>query len=266
MGRRQRTARGRFTGGELPFHARADERMSLDRQDQEPRSKRVTRMRPLTDKQSDYMASIRGSILTFGLGDAGTGKSYCSVGLACEMLADGSIEKILITRPAVEAGEDMGFLPGEISDKFAPYFAPVLDILNERLGASFVTYAIRAEKIVALPLAYMRGHTFKDAFVIMDEAQNTTPSQMKMFLTRMGENVKCVVNGDATQSDLAPGTVSGLEDAVYRFRGHRDVGIIRFERADVVRSGFCMDVLDAYSNHDRSAEVDVVPLPKFITG
>jgi phosphate starvation-inducible PhoH-like protein len=243
MARKHRNAR-RHEVGELPFNGRVDERMTVA-EPQPPGAKRVARIKPLTDRQADYLLSIRSSILTFGTGDAGTGKSYCATALACEMLTDKHIDKIIITRPAVEADEDLGYLPGEISEKFAPYLAPIQDILNERLGPSFATYCLRNQKIIAMPLAYMRGHTFKDAFIILDEAQNTTPGQMKMFLTRIGEDAKVVVNGDITQSDI--NGRSGLEDALYRFQDHKDVGIVHFERSDVVRSGFCMDVLDAYS-------------------
>lgn len=186
------------------------------------------------------------------------------------MLKEKSIEKIIITRPAVEADEDLGFLPGDISEKFAPYFAPVLDILHKRLGEGFTTYAIRRGKIVAMPLAFMRGHSFENTFVILDEAQNTTPKQMKMFLTRMGEGTKCVVEGDIDQSDIVG--PNGLEDVLYRFGNHGSVSVTRFERSDIVRSGFVQDVIEAYEKPPRSnvsvavSVPDGARLPASITG
>lgn len=154
------------------------------------------------------------------------------------------IDKIIITRPAVEAGESLGFLPGEIEDKFDPYLQPFRDVLNERLGKSFVEYMLKIGRIEAAPLAYMRGRTFKRAFVILDEAQNTTPNQMKLFLTRIGHDCKVVVNGDIRQKDIHG--QSGLDDAVKRISHIPSVKCVRFTRQDVVRSGLVQEIVEAY--------------------
>lgn len=200
---------------------------------------------PRTPSQSQYIRAIKNHCLTFGLGPAGTGKSYCAGALAAEAMQNGQVERIIITRPAVEAGENLGFLPGDLDEKFAAYIDAFRDILNERLGAGTVKYLMRHGRIVAAPLAYMRGRTFKeDTFVILDEAQNTTPSQMKMFLTRIGEDCKVVINGDIQQSDIKG--PNGLADAVKRLNGLTDVAIHTFDRADIVRSGLVRDVIDRY--------------------
>ena len=198
-----------------------------------------------TPAQRKYINAIRHHCLTFGLGPAGTGKSYCAGALAAEYLQSGQIERIIITRPAVEAGEKLGFLPGDLDEKFAAYIDAFRDILNERLGEGTVNYNIRHGRIVAAPLAYMRGKTFKDGtFVILDEAQNTTPEQMKMFLTRIGEECKVVINGDINQSDIhGP---NGLADAVNRMKELRQVYIHKFDRDDIVRSGLVREIIDRY--------------------
>lgn len=198
-----------------------------------------------TPSQQQYINAIRTHSLTFGIGPAGTGKSYCAGALAAEALESGRIERIILTRPAVEAGEKLGFLPGELEDKFAVYIDPFRDILNERLGRGVVDYCLRHGRIVGAPLAYMRGKTFSDnAFVILDEAQNTTPLQMKMFLTRIGEDCRVVINGDIRQSDIHG--ANGLEDALRRVEGVADVHVHEFERKDVVRSGLVRELLERY--------------------
>lgn len=204
--------------------------------------------RPLeakTPAQKKYISAIKNNCLTFGIGPAGTGKSYCAAALAAEALENGRIERIVLTRPAVEAGEHLGFLPGAVDDKFAVYIDIFRDILNERLGSGAVDYNLRHGRIVAAPLAFMRGKTFSaDTFVILDEAQNTSVEQMKMFLTRIGENCKVVVNGDINQSDIR--RPNGLADAVKRVRGLPGVYIHRFERDDIVRSGLVRALIDRY--------------------
>lgn len=198
-----------------------------------------------TTAQKRYIASIKSHQLTFGIGPAGTGKSYCAGALAAEALESGRIEQIIITRPAVEAGENLGFLPGEVDDKFAVYIDAFRDILNQRLGAGTVNYCLRHGRIIAAPLAYMRGKTFNEnTFVILDEAQNTTPSQMKMFLTRIGENCKVVINGDVAQSDIRG--PNGLSDAVHRLGQLQNICVHRFDRDDIVRSGLVRDIIDCY--------------------
>ena len=198
-----------------------------------------------TPAQQQYINAIRNHCLTFGTGPAGTGKSYCAGALAAEALESGRIERIILTRPAVEAGENLGFLPGEVEEKYAVYIDAFRDILNERLGSGVVDYCLRHGRIVGAPLAYMRGKTFSNnTFVILDEAQNTTPAQMKMFLTRIGEHAKVVINGDIRQSDLRG--PNGLEDAINKVKGLPGVYIHTFERGDIVRSGLVRKIMDRY--------------------
>lgn len=200
-----------------------------------------------TPAQQKYINAIKNNCLTFGIGPAGTGKSYCAGALAAQALESGRIDKIIITRPAVEAGEQLGFLPGKLEDKFSVYIDAFRDILNERLGKGVVEYCLRHGRIVGAPLAYMRGKTFNaSTFVILDEAQNVSPVQMKMFLTRIGEDCKVVINGDARQSDIRG--PNGLDDAVAKLRGLTGVHVHTFEREDSVRSGLVRHVLDRYEN------------------
>lgn len=201
-------------------------------------------LKPQTEKQKRYMSAIENFDLTFATGPAGTGKTYVCAAIAAQLLLAGKIDKIIITRPAVEAGESLGFLPGELEEKFDPYLQPFRDVLNERLGRSHVDGMIKSGRIEAAPLAYMRGRTFKKAFVILDEAQNTTPTQMKMFLTRIGHDTKVVVNGDMAQKDIRG--VSGLEDAVRRLSFIPSVKHVHFSKADIVRSGLVQEIVSAY--------------------
>lgn len=204
-----------------------------------------------TPSQKRYISAIRNHPLTFGIGPAGTGKSYCAGALAAQALEAGQIDRIILTRPAVEAGEQLGFLPGDIDEKFSPYIDAFRDILNARLGAGTVDYCLRHGRIVASPLAYMRGKTFcSRTFVVLDEAQNTTPGQMKLFLTRIGEDSKVVVNGDIRQSDIRG--ANGLADAVERLRGLPGVYVHRFEREDIVRSGLVRHIIDRYEGGEEA--------------
>lgn len=197
-----------------------------------------------TASQGQYILAIKSHKLTFGIGPAGTGKSYCAGAIAAEELENRRVEKIIISRPAVEAGENMGFLPGDLHEKFDPYFDAFRDCLNERLGKGVVECGLKNDRIVVSPLAYLRGKTFNDAFVVLDEAQNCTAAQLKMFLTRIGENCRVVVNGDIRQSDI--GSKSGLQDAVDRL-GHLDsVYVHQFEHEDIVRSGLVKDIIQCY--------------------
>jgi phosphate starvation-inducible PhoH-like protein len=209
----------------------------------------VTPISALNEAQKRYISSIKNFTLTFATGPAGTGKTWIAAALAAEAIERKSIHKIIITRPAVEAGESLGFLPGEISEKFDPYLAPFKEVLNDRLGKSFVTYLIKEGRIEAAPLAYMRGRTFRDAFVILDEAQNTTPTQMKMFLTRIGQDCKVIVNGDVTQKDIRG--ESGLEDAVERLGYIPSVKHVQFGTDDIVRSGIVGEIIFAYDQPKR---------------
>lgn len=199
---------------------------------------------PKNEAQKRYMCAIKSFDLTFATGPAGTGKTWLCAAMAAQALDEGLINKIIITRPAVEAGEHLGFLPGELEEKFDPYLQPFRDVLNERLGKSFVEYLIKTGAIEASPLAYMRGRTFKNAYVILDEAQNTTPMQMKMFLTRIGHNCKVIVNGDMSQKDIHG--ASGLEDAVNRLAWIPAVKHVKFSREDIVRSGLVGEIVKAY--------------------
>jgi phosphate starvation-inducible PhoH-like protein len=201
-----------------------------------------------TESQQHYINAIRQHCLTFGIGPAGTGKSYCAGALAAEAMESGRIERLILTRPAVEAGENLGFLPGDVDEKFSVYIDAFRDILVERLGSGAVEYALRHGRIVAAPLAFMRGKTFgRNTFVVLDEAQNTTPAQMKMFLTRIGEGCKVVINGDVAQSDI-PGP-NGLADAIERVSGLPDVYVHAFAREDIVRSGLVRALIERYETN-----------------
>lgn len=202
----------------------------------------------LTKAQSNYGQMIDSSTCTFGLGPAGTGKSYVAASHACKMLDNGTIGRIIVTRPAVEADGGMGFLPGEIDEKFEPYFRPIRQILDAHFGPSHVDNLIRNGKIEIQPLAYIRGLTFDNAFVILDEAQNTTPREMKTFLTRLGKYSYLVVNGDIDQVDIKG--PSGLVDAVTRLEDMTGVSVMRFDENDIVRSGFVRDVLKRYRSEE----------------
>jgi phosphate starvation-inducible PhoH-like protein len=214
-----------------------------------------------TDAQRSYLNSIKVNTLTFGLGPAGTGKTFVAAWIAADMFERGDYTKLIITRPAIEAGEELGFLPGELEDKIEPYFVPVRETLERRLGKGKVEYLIKNEEIIFVPLAYMRGRTFDDAVVLLDEAQNTTPKQAKMFLTRIGERSKVIVNGDLNQSDI-PGR-NGLEDAITRLEGMKTIGVTRFSREDVVRSGLAQMIVEAYEGPPNDNQPS---LPGFITG
>ena len=200
------------------------------------------------EAQQHYLNAIEKKQLIFATGEAGCGKTYISAAKAAEALIHKDVDRIIVTRPVLQADEDLGFLPGDISEKFAPYFRPVYDILVRRLGSSFMQYCLRPEigKVEIAPFAYMRGRTFENAVVILDEAQNVTSTQMKMFLTRLGENVTVIVNGDITQCDLPRGVQSGLSDALARFEEDDMVGIVRFGKQDCVRSALCQRTLNAY--------------------
>ncbi len=196
--------------------------------------------------QSRYIDALAADDLVFGIGPAGTGKTYLAVACAAHHLERGNVERIILSRPAVEAGERLGFLPGDMRDKVDPYLRPLYDALYDVLPPEKVERDIELGVIEVAPLAFMRGRTLANAFVILDEAQNTTSMQMKMFLTRLGENAKMVVTGDPSQIDLPPGQRSGLEEAVSLLRGVEGIAAVRFEAADVVRRDIVQRIVSAY--------------------
>ncbi|MBE6931269.1 MAG: phosphate starvation-inducible protein PhoH [Ruminococcaceae bacterium] len=200
--------------------------------------------------QKKYLDAIRKNTITLGIGPAGTGKTYLAVAAAVAAFRDKQVNRIIITRPAVEAGEKLGFLPGDLQAKVDPYLRPLYDSLFDMLGPeTYQRYAERGNIEVA-PLAYMRGRTLDDSFIILDEAQNTTPEQMKMFLTRLGFGSKAIVNGDVTQIDLPSGKLSGLKEAMTVLEGVEDIAICRLTDKDVVRHELVQRIIRAYDNYD----------------
>lgn len=201
--------------------------------------------------QWNYVQAIRDNFITIGIGPAGTGKTYLAVALAAAALKNKEIDRIVLTRPAVEAGEKLGFLPGDMQDKVDPYLRPLYDGLYDILGSETVQKLMAKGTIEVAPLAYMRGRTLNNSFIILDEAQNTTPEQMKMFLTRFGFGSKMVITGDVTQIDLPGGRYSGLVDASKVLRQVRGIGIIRFDEQDVVRHEIVGAIIKAYDNFEK---------------
>ncbi len=199
-----------------------------------------------TPMQDAYIRAMDRCELVFGIGPAGTGKTYLAVALAAAYLERGDVDRIILSRPAVEAGERLGFLPGDMKDKVDPYLRPLYDALYDMMPAEKIERGLQSGVIEVAPLAFMRGRTLSHCVVILDEAQNTTSMQMKMFLTRLGENAKMVVTGDPSQIDLPPGQVSGLRQATRILEGIGDVDIIRFTGADVVRHRLVQDIVAAY--------------------
>jgi len=205
--------------------------------------------------QQKYMKAIMKNTVTIGVGPAGTGKTYLAVAAAVAAFRERTINRIILTRPAVEAGERLGFLPGDLQNKVDPYLRPLYDALYDMLGAeTFQKYQERGSIEVA-PLAYMRGRTLDDSFIILDEAQNTTKEQMKMFLTRLGFGSKVVITGDVTQIDLPGDKTSGLKDALRVLDGIKDIAICRLTSADVVRHALVQEIINAYERADRNSEL-----------
>ncbi len=215
---------------------------------------RGRRVSPKTRNQKAYTDAIRKHQVVFGIGPAGTGKTYLAVALAVDALNRGEVSRIILTRPAVEAGESLGFLPGDVMAKVDPYFRPLYDALYEMVDPDRFQAHLERSTIEIAPLAFMRGRTLNDAFVILDEAQNTTPQQMKMFLTRLGFGSKMVITGDATQVDLPKGRMSGLEDARETLTGVEGVAFVRLRREDIVRSDLVMRIVDAYEGANNAPE------------
>lgn len=204
-------------------------------------------IRVKTIGQRHYVQTIRKKDIVFGIGPAGTGKTYLAVVLAVAALKEGSVKRIVLTRPAVEAGEHLGFLPGDLQEKVDPYLRPLYDALHDVLGPEQTVKALERGLIEIAPLAYMRGRTLDDAFIILDEAQNTTPEQMKMFLTRLGFGSKMVITGDVTQIDLPRGKNSGLIEAQRILKSIEEIGIILFSEQDVVRHSLVQKIIVAYN-------------------
>jgi phosphate starvation-inducible PhoH-like protein len=199
-----------------------------------------------TPMQDAYIRAMDRSELVFGIGPAGTGKTYLAVAFAAAMLERGDVERIILSRPAVEAGERLGFLPGDMKEKVDPYLRPLYDALYDMMPADKIERGLASGVIEVAPLAFMRGRTLARAAIILDEGQNATPMQMKMFLTRLGEDSKMVVTGDPSQSDLRPGEVSGLNEATRILEGVESVAIVKFTGADVVRHPLVQRIVEAY--------------------
>ncbi|MCI9575663.1 MAG: phosphate starvation-inducible protein PhoH [Clostridiales bacterium] len=203
-------------------------------------------VKPKTLGQKHYCNAIKKNTVTIGVGPAGTGKTYLAVAMAVTAFRAGQVNRIILTRPAVEAGEKLGFLPGDLQQKVDPYLRPLYDALFDMLGAETYQRYLERGNIEVAPLAYMRGRTLDDSFIILDEAQNTTPEQMKMFLTRLGFNSKMVITGDITQIDLPDGRRSGLKDVVRILKDIDDIAQIRFQETDVVRHRLVQSIIKAY--------------------
>ena len=210
---------------------------------------------PRSPGQAAYMEMLGKHEMTFGIGPAGTGKTYLAVAQAVAMLTAGRVDRIVLSRPAVEAGERLGFLPGDMKDKVDPYLRPLYDALGDMMPQDMVKKRMETGEIEVAPLAFMRGRTLAHAFVILDEAQNTTPVQMKMFVTRMGEGTRMVIAGDLSQIDLPQGSRSGLKDALDTLEGLPGIGVCRFDKRDVVRHPLVARIVDAYDQRS-AAEKD----------
>lgn len=201
--------------------------------------------------QQKYIETIRKNTLTFAIGPAGTGKTYLAMALSVMALKNKEAERIILTRPAVEAGEKLGFLPGDLTQKVDPYLRPLYDAMYDFMGADSYTRLLERGTVEVAPLAYMRGRTLSDAFIILDEAQNTTPEQMKMFLTRIGFNSKVIVTGDITQTDLPTGKSSGLAEAIRILDGIPGIGIVELTGKDIVRHELVQRIVEAYDKNDQ---------------
>ena len=207
-------------------------------------------VKPKTLGQKQYVDAIRKKMIVFGIGPAGTGKTYLAMAMAIQAFKNGEVGRIILTRPAIEAGERLGFLPGDLQSKIDPYLRPLYDALYQIMGAESFQKNMEKGLIEVAPLAYMRGRTLDNAFIILDEAQNTTPAQMKMFLTRIGFGSKAVITGDATQKDLAPGSKSGLDVALRVLKNVEEIGICKLTSKDVVRHPLVQKIVQAYDDYE----------------
>lgn len=213
-------------------------------------------VKPKTLGQKNYVDAIRKKMIVFGIGPAGTGKTYLAMAMAITAFKNEEVGRIILTRPAIEAGEKLGFLPGDLQSKVDPYLRPLYDALYQIMGAESFQKNMEKGLIEVAPLAYMRGRTLDNAFIILDEAQNTTPAQMKMFLTRIGFGSKAVITGDATQKDLAPGTVSGLDVALKVLRRVDEISICQLTSQDVVRHPIVQKIVKAYEDYENRSNAN----------
>ncbi|MCI8673857.1 MAG: phosphate starvation-inducible protein PhoH [Lachnospiraceae bacterium] len=236
----------------LVFQEKDDQILEIDK-DVITRTTDGKPVKPKTLGQKQYVDAIREKMIVFGTGPAGTGKTYLAVAMAVQAFKEGKVNRIILTRPAIEAGEKLGFLPGDLQSKIDPYLRPLYDALYQMLGPE--SYLHHAEKglIEVAPLAYMRGRTLDNAFIILDEAQNTTQAQMKMFLTRIGFGSKVVVTGDMTQRDLPAGTGSGLNHALRVLQKIDDIGVIALTSQDIVRHPLVQKIVNAYEDYEKKA-------------
>ena len=210
-------------------------------------------VKPKTLGQKDYVDAIRNKMIVFGMGPAGTGKTYLAMAMAITAFKNEEVSRIILTRPAIEAGEKLGFLPGDLQSKVDPYLRPLYDALYQIMGAESFQKNMEKGLIEVAPLAYMRGRTLDNAFIILDEAQNTTPAQMKMFLTRIGFGSKAVITGDATQKDLAPGSKSGLDVSLRVLKNIDEIGICKLTSNDVVRHPLVQKIVQAYDDFEKKS-------------
>ena len=210
---------------------------------------------PRTVQQHAYFNALKNNKLVFGVGPAGTGKTYLATAFAVYLLMSKQVKRIILTRPVVEAGESLGFLPGTLEEKIDPYLRPLFDVLNDTVGPEKSKELMESGAIEIAPLAYMRGRTLNHCVMLLDEAQNTTTMQMRMFLTRMGEKSHMIVTGDPTQCDLKPNQVSGLREAMSVLDGVKDIEVVRFKNEDVVRHALVQRIVDAYDQQDRQIDL-----------
>ncbi|GBD05125.1 PhoH-like protein [bacterium HR20] len=216
-------------------------------------------IRPRTDRQREYVEKVSRSDIVFAIGPAGTGKTYLAVAMALAALRSNRVQRIILTRPAVEAGESLGYLPGDLFEKVHPYLRPLLDAVSDMVAPDKLKNLNERQIIEIIPLAYMRGRTLNNAFIILDEAQNTTVGQMKMFLTRLGHGSKAIITGDVTQIDLSPRAQSGLLDVQGILRGIEGIEFVYFDKSDVVRHRLVMDIIDAYERSEQQRSQQQTP-------
>lgn len=212
------------------------------------------RVRPRTQGQQEYLEAIARHEMTFAIGPAGTGKTYLAMAVAVSHLLNKKVKRLILTRPAVEAGENLGFLPGDLEEKISPYLRPLYDALYAMVDLTKVQRLIEEQRIEVAPLAFMRGRTLDHAFILLDEAQNTTTEQMKMFLTRLGEGSRAIITGDVTQCDLPKGTRSGLAEAARILKSVPEIGMVNLTRRDVVRNPLVERIINAYENERAEGE------------